>query len=98
MNYSVQFPMFAKISVVGEDQHPLYSELTAAVPQAEGDPDAMRERFRGFGMTPNSDPDILWNFEKFLIARDGSVVRRFAPAMTPDDPIITGAIETELAR
>lgn len=97
-NYSIQFPMFAKISVVGEDQHPLYRELTAAVPQAEGDTEAMRERFRGFGMTPNSDPDILWNFEKFLIARDGSVVRRFAPAMTPDDPIITGAVEAELAR
>ena len=37
-------------------------------------------------MTPNQDPDILWNFEKFLVARDGTVVRRFAPAMTPDDP------------
>src|SRR6476469_930346 len=30
----VQFPMFAKISVVGDDQHPLYKELTTAVPRA----------------------------------------------------------------
>jgi glutathione peroxidase len=96
--YSVQFPMFSKISVVGEDQHPLYRELTTAAPRAEGDPDAFRDRLKGFGMTPNEDPDILWNFEKFLIARDGTVVRRFAPTMTPDDPTIVAAIEEELAR
>jgi glutathione peroxidase len=95
--YSVQFPMFSKISVVGEDQHPLYRELTTAVPRAEGDPDGMREGLRGHGMTPNEDPDILWNFEKFLVARDGTVVRRFAPAMSPDDPVIVKAIEEELA-
>jgi glutathione peroxidase len=96
--YSVQFPMYSKISVVGEDQHPLYKELTNAVPRAEGDPDAFRERLSGFGMTPNNDPDILWNFEKFLIARDGTVVRRFAPTTTPDDPAVVEAIEAELAR
>ena len=44
------------------------------------------------------DPDILWNFEKFLIARDGTVARRFAPTVTPDDPAISAAIEEELAR
>ena len=97
-NYSVQFPMFSKISVVGDDQHPLYAALTAAVPQAEGDPDAFRERLRGFGMTPNENPDVLWNFEKFLIGKDGSVARRFAPTMTPDDPAIVAAIDAELAK
>jgi glutathione peroxidase len=97
-NYSVQFPMFSKISVVGDDQHPLYGALTAAVPQAEGDPDAFRERLRGFGMTPNENPDVLWNFEKFLIAKDGTVARRFAPTMTPDDPAIAAAIDEELAK
>ena len=97
-NYHVTFPVFSKISVVGDDQHPLYRELTTSLPRAEGDPDAFRERLRGFGMTPNEDPDILWNFEKFLIAKDGTVARRFAPTMTPDDPIILAAIEEELAR
>jgi len=97
-NYSVQFPMFSKISVVGDDQHPLYSALTTAVPQAEGDPDAFRERLRGFGMTPNENPDVLWNFEKFLIGKDGTVARRFAPTMTPDDPAIAAAIDEELAK
>jgi len=97
-NYSVTFPMFSKVSVVGDDQHPLYRELTTAAPRAEGDPDAFRERLRGFGMTPNEDHDILWNFEKFLVARDGTVVRRFAPTVTPDDPAIVAAIDEELAR
>ncbi len=98
MNYSIKFPMFSKISVVGDDQHPLYGALTSAVPQAEGDPDAFRERLRGFGMTPNENPDVLWNFEKFLIAKDGTVARRFAPTMTPDDQAIAAAIDAELAK
>jgi len=96
--YDVQFPMFAKISVAGDDQHPLYKELTTTIPQAEGDAGAFRERLRGFGMTPNEDPDILWNFEKFLVAKDGTVARRFAPTMAPDDPAIVAAIDDELAK
>jgi glutathione peroxidase len=96
--YSVAFPMFAKIRVGGEDQHPLYRELTAAAPRAEGDPDSFRDVLRGHGMTPSEDPDVLWNFEKFLLGRDGRVVKRFAPTMTPDDPSITTAIESELAK
>jgi len=95
-NFDVKFPMFSKISVVGDDQHPLYGALTAAAPRAAGDPDAFRERLTGFGMTPNKDPDILWNFEKFLVGRDGSVVARFAPTLTPDDPAVTAAIESAL--
>lgn len=97
-NYSVQFPMFSKISVVGEDQHPLYQALTTAAPRAEGDPDAFRDRLRGYGMTPNEDPDVLWNFEKFLVDRDGEVVARFAPTIAPDDPIVVAAIERELTK
>ena len=49
-------------------------------------------------MTPNEDPDILWNFEKFLVRKDGTVVRRFAPAMKPDDPAVVAAIDEELQR
>ena len=73
LTYSVKFPMFEKISVVGDDQHPLYKELTAAAPRAQGDPDAFRDRLKGFGMTPNQDPDVLWNFEKFLVGKNGDV-------------------------
>lgn len=98
LTYSVKFPMFEKISVVGDDQHPLYKELTGAAPRAQGDPDAFRDRLKGFGMTPNQDPDVLWNFEKFLVGKNGEVVARFAPTMTPDDPAIVAAIDAELAK
>jgi len=98
LTYSVKFPMFEKISVVGDDQHPLYKELTSAAPRAQGDPDAFRDRLKGFGMTPNQDPDVLWNFEKFLVGKNGNVVARFAPTMTPDDPAIVAAIDAELAK
>ena len=96
-NYHVTFPMFSKISVVGDDQHPLYEALTNSMPSAAGK-DAMRDRFRGFGMTPTDDPDVLWNFEKFVIARDGTVAARFAPAVTPDDAELRAVIEQELAK
>jgi glutathione peroxidase len=39
--------------------------------------------------------DIRWNFEKFLIAPDGSVTR-FSPVVTPEDPALVGAIEASL--
>jgi glutathione peroxidase len=96
-NYAVTFPVFSKISVVGDDQHPLYEALTAAAPTADGKAE-MRERLRGYDMTPTEDPDVVWNFEKFVIGRDGSVVARFAPAVTPDDPQLRAVIDTELAK
>ena len=94
--YSVTFPMFSKISVVGEDQHPLYAELTSRAPTAEGDKASMRDGLRGHGMTPTEDPDVLWNFEKFLVSRDGEVVGRFSPTTAPDDPSLVEAIQREL--
>jgi glutathione peroxidase len=97
-NYLVGFPMFSKISVVGEDKHPLYRELTSAAPRAEGDAEGFREKLKGCGMTPNPEPEVLWNFEKFLIARDGTVAARFAPTTVPDDPALIEAIEAELAK
>jgi glutathione peroxidase len=96
--YAVQFPMYAKIAVTGADTHPLYRALTSAVRVAEGDPGAFREGLRGHGLTPTEEPEVLWNFEKFLVSRDGEVVGRFAPAIAPDDPLVVAAIEAELAR
>lgn len=71
--YGVDFPMFAKISVKGEDRHPLYDALAG-------------------------DNDISWNFEKFLIGRDGQIAGRFEPKTVPEDPAIVTAIEAELAK
>jgi glutathione peroxidase len=42
--------------------------------------------------------DIRWNFEKFLIGRNGDVVARFGPLVTPEDPILVGAIEGQLSK
>ena len=42
--------------------------------------------------------DISWNFEKFLIARDGTVAARFTPKTVPEDPTVIRAIEDELAK
>ena len=49
------------------------------------------------GGTTNPEPGILWNFEKFLVDRDGKVIQRFSPEILPDDPLIIAAIETALA-
>jgi glutathione peroxidase len=42
--------------------------------------------------------DITWNFEKFLIGRDGNIVARFKPKTKPDSPAVIEAIEVELAK
>jgi glutathione peroxidase len=97
-NYGVSFPMFAKADVTGGGKQPLYAALTAAKPEKQGEAEPFRDRLRGFGMTPTEDPEVLWNFEKFLIGRDGTVVARFAPATAPDDPALVDAIEAELAK
>ncbi|MDE2405610.1 MAG: glutathione peroxidase [Sphingomonadales bacterium] len=97
-NYGVSFPMFTKADVTGPGKQPLYAALTAAQPTKQGDPEAWRERLRGYGMTPTEDPDVLWNFEKFLIGRDGKVAGRFAPGVAPDDALLVDAIAAELAK
>jgi glutathione peroxidase len=98
LNYGVSFPLYSKAPVTGPEKQPLYAALIQAVPTKQGDVDGMKERFKGYGMTPNDDPEVLWNFEKFLIGKQGEVVGRFAPAMTPEDPALVSAIEAELAK
>jgi glutathione peroxidase len=98
VNYGVTFPLFAKAPVSGADKQPLYAALTAAAPTKQGPAEEFRDRLKGYGMTPNEDPEVLWNFEKFLIGREGEVVSRFAPGVTPDDPLLKTAILNELAK
>lgn len=96
-NYNVRFPLFSKISVKGEDQHPLYQELTTLRPAADiHNGDAFEARLQGIGQSREDGSDILWNFEKFLIAKDGSIAARIAPDVTPDDPRVVEKIEAEL--
>jgi glutathione peroxidase len=46
---------------------------------------------------PEFAGDITWNFEKFLLDREGNVIARFAPKVAPDDPELVQAIEGALA-
>jgi glutathione peroxidase len=97
--YSVKFPMFEKIVVKGEKQHPLYRELIAECPSAQQKPNGtLRQTLDQHGLGPKNDTDIMWNFEKFLVNRNGQVVARFAPDITPKDSAITSAIEAELSK
>lgn len=96
-NYDVHFPLYAKISVVGDDQHPLYAGLTKAQPSAIGE-GPMRERLKGYGIQAKGATDILWNFEKFLVDRQGNAVARFSPDVAADDPRLVSAIDAELAK
>jgi glutathione peroxidase len=75
--FNVTFPMYAKISVKGADQAPLYTYLT---------------KDTGSGLTG----EIKWNFTKFLVDRNGNVVQRFEPAVTPDSPEVIAAIQKQL--
>jgi glutathione peroxidase len=89
LNYGVTFPLMAKSDVNGENANEIFKWLYAEKPFAGfGDSD------RGKGMdgmlsraNPDyaSNPDIKWNFTKFLIDRKGRVVARFEPVVTPED-------------
>jgi len=97
-NYGVKFPMFSKISVAGDDKHPLYEVLTTVQPKAISVSEVpFREKLKGYGIETNADPEVLWNFEKFLVNRKGEVVKRFSPDTLPDAPELIAAIQEELA-
>lgn len=99
INYSVDFPLFEKISVVGESKHPLYQQLTTSQPKAiSTSGSAFREKLQGHGISPNPEPEVLWNFEKFIVSRGGDVVARFTPDTKPDDPALVQLLENELEK
>ena len=98
-NYGVKFPMFGKIAVTGPEKHPLYAALIAAQPKAVSLADVpFREKLKGYGIDALPEPELTWNFEKFVVSRGGDVVQRFSPDTAPDAPALVSAIEAELAR
>ena len=78
-DYNVTFPIFSKIVVKGEGQHPLYDYLTHKLPD---------EELHG---------EIDWNFAKFLVARDGTVLARYKGKVKPDDEELVEQLEQALA-
>ncbi|MFE5816574.1 glutathione peroxidase [Streptomyces sp. NPDC056479] len=55
------------------------------------------DRLAGFADAEGHTGDIRWNFEKFLIGRDGAVVARFSPQTEPDAAELVAAVEAQLA-
>jgi glutathione peroxidase len=96
--YNVEFPVLQKLSVKPSQRHPLYANLIDAQPKATFKPGSdFKAKLEGYGMKQENDSDILWNFEKFLVSKDGQVIARFSPDTSPDDPTIVAAIEKALA-
>lgn len=76
--YGVEFPMFAKVNVNGDERCDFYKHLT------------------GLETKPAEKGDISWNFEKFLIGRQGKVIGRFSPRVKPGDDELVEAIAEAL--
>lgn len=94
LTYDVTFPMFSKIAVTGEDKHPLYKGLITAAPITPNR-DAMVNMLAGHKIEATKAPEVVWNFEKFLITKDGKV-ERFSPDVTPKDDALVASIEADL--
>ena len=97
-NFNVEFPLFSKISVKGDDRHPLYKYLTEVKPDTDVNGGEFEEKLKGFGHTRSTPNEVLWNFEKFLIAKNGAVVARFAPDVTAEDEQLIEKLEEELKK
>ena len=97
LNYQVEFPLFQKIEVNGENAHPLYQYLREQAPEEEIDVNSTLYKH-----LQNKAPELLegstikWNFTKFLIDQEGIVVKRFSPITTPEE--IEKDIEALLAK
>ena len=89
LNHGVTFPLMAKSDVNGENANPVFKWLYTEKPFA-GFGDSDTGQFMDGMLSRNdpdyaSNPDIKWNFTKFLIDRKGRVVARFEPVVTPEE-------------
>jgi glutathione peroxidase len=85
-NFDVTFPVFSKIDVNGPDADPLYNYLRTEAPGDFG-PSAgpLYEHVKASRPEALGTDEVKWNFTKFLVGRDGKVIRRFEPTLTPDE-------------
>ncbi len=97
-NFDVQFPLFSKISVKGDDQNPLYKYLTETKPDTDVNDGEFEERLKGYGSERSQPNEVLWNFEKFLVGKDGDIAARFAPDVTAEDERLTAKVEEALGK
>ena len=86
--YKTQFDQLAKIDVNGDNEEPLYTYLKEQQPDEEIKGlknKAAMAAIAKISTTCVKPEDIKWNFTKFLVDRDGNVVKRFAPTSDPMD-------------
>lgn len=95
-NFNVKFPLFSKISVKGDDQHQLYHYLTETKPETDVNDGVMEEKLAGYGSKRATPNEVLWNFEKFLVGKNGEIAARFAPDVTAEDERLVNRVEEEL--
>ena len=84
--YKTQFEQLAKIDVNGDDEEPLYTFLKAEMPdeKIEGLKNkAAMAMIEKISSTCKKPGDIKWNFTKFLVDREGNVVKRYPPTSDP---------------
>ncbi len=84
--YKTQFDQMAKIDVNGENESPVYTFLKAAQPDEEikGMKNKMAMKaIEKISTTCKKPGDIKWNFTKFLVDREGNVVKRYDPTFDP---------------
>ncbi len=88
LNHGVTFPLMAKIDVNGANAAPIFEYLKTQAPTEEYKglkAKATHTMLKGISKSVEKDSDILWNFTKFLISRDGAAIKRFPPTATPED-------------
>lgn len=86
LNHGVTFPLMSKVDVNGPAETPVFTYLKAAAPKEEYKgfkAKATQKMLKAISKSVEKDSDILWNFTKFLVNRDGTVVKRFAPVAEP---------------
>ena len=88
LNHGVTFPLMAKTDVNGAKAEPVFEYLKSQAPDEEYKgikAKATRTMLKGISKSVEKESDILWNFTKFLVNRDGTVIKRFAPVTTPEE-------------
>ena len=98
-NFDIHFPQFDKIEVNGANEHPLYTYLKSKKGFSGFDLNDQRGKFmddmlRKRDADFDKKPDIKWNFTKFLVSRDGRVIKRYEPTDKISD--IEADIQMEL--
>ena len=84
INHGVTFPLMKKIDVNGKDAHPIFEYLKSQAPTEEYKglkAKATHAMLKGLSKSVEKDSDILWNFTKFLVSRNGTVIKRYAPTI-----------------